>query len=87
MQTLRRKFVSESLMRSSLCAHNCNIRLRSSRKRNFAEIIGTRGRVCLSGDVRGGPNISESSSAALNVVVGNVIFNWFINSQSLFMSI
>lgn len=73
IQTLRRKFVSESFMRSNLCAHNCNILFRSSRKRNLAEIMGTRGRACLSGDVRGGPNISESSSFAFNVVVGSVI--------------
>lgn len=78
MHTLRRKFVSESLMRSNLCAHNCNIRLRSSRKRNFAEIMGTRGRVCRNGDVRGGPNISESSSVALSVVFGSVIVVLFV---------
>lgn len=73
MHTLLRKFVSESFMRSNLCAQSCNIRLRSSRKRNLAEIMGTRGRACLNGEVRGGPNISESSSVAFNVVVGSVI--------------
>lgn len=73
MQTLRRKFVSESFIRSNLCAHNCSIRFRSSRKRSLAEIMGTRGRACLNGEVRGGPNMSESSSVAFNVIVGNVI--------------
>lgn len=61
-------------MRSNLCAHNWSIRLRSSRNRSLAEIIGTRGRVWRMGDVLGGPNISESSSVAFNVVVGSVIF-------------
>lgn len=74
MHTLRRKFISESLMRSNLWAHNWSIRLRSSRNRSLAEIIGTRGRVWRMGDVLGGPNISESSSVAFNVVVGSVIF-------------
>lgn len=73
IQTLRRKFVSESLILSNLCAHSCNILLRSSRNRNLADIIGTRGRVWRKGEVRGGPNISESSSAEFNVVVGRVI--------------
>lgn len=77
MQTLRRKFVSESFILSSLCAHNCNILLRSSRKRNFAEIIGTFGRLCRKGDERGGPNISESSSEAFSVVVGRVILFFY----------
>lgn len=73
MHTLRRKFVSESLIRSNLWAHSCSILLRSSRKRNLADIIGTRGRVYRNGDVRGGPNISESSSVAFKLVVGSVI--------------
>lgn len=74
MHTLRRKLVSESLMRSNLRLHNSNIRLRSSCNRILGEIIGMRGRVWRSGDVLGGPNISESSSVAFNVVVGSVIF-------------
>lgn len=73
MHTLRRKLVSESLMRSNLRLHNSNIRLRSSCNRILGEIIGMRGRVWRSGDVLGGPNISESSSVAFNVVVGSVI--------------
>lgn len=77
MHTLRRKFVSESLIRSNLWAHSCSILLRSSRKRNFADIMGTRGRVYRNGDVRGGPNISESSSVAFKLVVGSVILFGF----------
>lgn len=60
-------------MRSNLCAHNCSIRLRSSRIRSLAEIMGTRGRACLSGGERDGPNMSKSSAVALVVVPGNVI--------------
>ena len=73
IQTLLRRFVSESLILSSLCAHSCNILFLSSRNRNFAEIMGTRGRVCRKREVRGGPNISESSSAEPIIVVGSVI--------------
>lgn len=63
MQTLRRRFVSESLIFSNLLAHSCRTRFLSSRSRNLAEIIGTRGRLLLSSGVdRGGPNMSESSS-------------------------
>lgn len=72
MQTLRRRFVSESLILSSLCAQSCNILFRSSRKRNFADIMGTRGRVWRNGDVRGGPNISSSTALSV-VLVGSVI--------------
>lgn len=64
MQTLRRRFVSESLIFSNLLAHSCKIRFRSSRIRNLAEIIGTRGLLLFNSGVdRGGPNISESSSS------------------------
>lgn len=86
MHTLRRKFVSESLIRSNLWAHSCNILLRSSRKRNLADIMGTRGRVYRNGDVRGGPNISESSSVAFKLVVGSVILFGFLLSQIFFSS-
>uniref|UniRef100_A0A8D8JL32 (northern house mosquito) hypothetical protein n=1 Tax=Culex pipiens TaxID=7175 RepID=A0A8D8JL32_CULPI len=81
MHTDRRRFRSESLMRSSLCTHSCRIRLRTSRIRSWAEIIGTLGRLRRTGgDVCGGPNMSDSSSPArpaLPGFVGRVIICCF----------
>jgi hypothetical protein len=77
MQTLRLRLRSESLIRSSLWTHNWSIRFRTSRIFNWAEIIGTLGRLRrIGGDKCGGPKMSESSSATLDVfVVGNVMVN------------
>uniref|UniRef100_A0A8D8E124 (northern house mosquito) hypothetical protein n=1 Tax=Culex pipiens TaxID=7175 RepID=A0A8D8E124_CULPI len=86
MHTDRRRFRSESLMRSSLCTHSCRIRLRTSRIRSWAEIIGTLGRLRRTGgDVCGGPNMSDSSSPArpaLPGFVGRVIICCFASRPS-----
>lgn len=93
MQTLRLRFVSESLIFSNLLAHNCRMRFRSSRNRSLAEIIGTRGLLLFSSGVdRGGPNMSESSSWPVSfskddVLVLRCVFDLIVSSASILVTL